>query len=410
MKKIFSIILILLTVYAFSNDKPIPASFFGIHIHKVLKKDKPWPTVPFKTWRLWDTGIAWPEIQPERDTWKFELIDKAVKLSEEHNVELVINIGLSPQWAAARPKDKSGYGEKLTASEPKNIEDWKAYVRTLAERYKGKIRYWEIWNEPDMRLFFSGSTKSMVELTKTAYEILKEVDPENMIISPPVTGYLVLIPWLKSYFRDGGGDYIDIIGTHFYVWFKSNDPEKVVSTINMIKEYANEFGIKGKPIWDTECGFKQQNVTNEDLAMGYIARLAIVQWYYGVERVMYYSWDNNYIIRMVDKEYKNETHVAVAYRETQKWLIGAIVKDMINVGNNVWIARLERNGKEARMIWHSNDTNPDFKIDYTIPEEWRFLSKIKNLYSEVFDISENRNIKIGVSPLMLYDDGFFNEK
>ena len=145
-------------MYIFPNDKPIPDTFFGLHMHKVLKKDKPWPTVPFKTWRLWDTGICWPEVQPNKEEWDFSLIDKAVKLAFENNVEIVINLGLSPRWAATRPNNKSGYGDELTASEPKNIGDWKIYVKTLAERYKGKIKYWEIWNEPDLRLFYTGTS------------------------------------------------------------------------------------------------------------------------------------------------------------------------------------------------------------------------------------------------------------
>jgi hypothetical protein len=406
MKKILLLLFIFLNLYIFPNDKPIPDTFFGLHMHKVLKKDKPWPTVPFKTWRLWDTGICWPEVQPNKDEWDFSLIDKAVTLAAEKDVEIVINIGLSPRWAAARPNNKSGYGEELTASEPKNIEDWKFYVRTLAERYKGKIKYWEIWNEPDMRLFYTGTPKKMAELAKEAYIILKEVDPENMIISPAVTGYVALIPWLSSFLKAGGKDYIDIIGTHFYVWFKPDSPEKVVHTINVINQYKEENNIPDLPIWNTECGIRKKNIPDKELGMGYIMRLAIVQWHYGIERFMIYSWDNNYQIRMVDKDYENENHLSLAFREAQKWLIGAVSKDLVKVGNNVWIARLKRNGADARMIWHSNDANPKYKINYKIPDGWNHLIKIKQIETEIMDIPDSRKIDIGVSPVLLFEDGF----
>ncbi len=409
MKKYLFLLYILLAINTFPIDKPIQDTLFGLHMHNVLKKDKPWPTVPFKTWRLWDTGICWPEIQPNKNQWDFTLIDKAVKLAEEKNVDIVINIGLSPRWAAARPNNKSGYGEELTASEPGNIEDWKIYVRALAERYKGKIKYWEIWNEPDLTLFYTGTPKKMVELVKEAYLILKEVDPENKIISPSVTGYVALLPWLKSFLDQGGKDYIDIIGTHFYVWFKTDTPEKVISTINTIREYANANGLNDIPIWNTECGIRKENVTDPELAIGYIARLSLVQWYYGIERFMIYSWDNNYQIRMVDKDYKVENNVALAFRETQKWLIGATVKDMIKVGNNVWIARLKRNDAEARIIWHSNDSNPQYKINYEIPADWNYLIKMKKLNTETIDIPLNRKIEIGVSPVLLFEEGYIKE-
>ena len=98
MKKFLILFFILLNLYIFPNNKPIPDTFFGLHMHKVLKRDEPWPTVPFKTWRLWDTGICWPEIQKSKDEWDFRLIDKAVKLASENNVEIVLDLLHRRMW------------------------------------------------------------------------------------------------------------------------------------------------------------------------------------------------------------------------------------------------------------------------------------------------------------------------
>ena len=190
------------------------------------------------------------------------------------------------------------------------------------------------------------------------------------------------------------------------MWFQTDTPEKVIYTVNAINEYKKENNMPDLPIWNTECGIRKENIPDEELAMGYIARLAAVQWYYGIERFMIYSWDNNYQIRMVDKDYKNENHLASAFRETQKWLIGAVIKDLIKVGNNVWIARLKRNGSEARMIWHSNDANPEYKINYEIPAGWDYLTKMKDLKTEIINIPDNRKINIGVAPILLFEDGY----
>ncbi len=404
---LFLIFFVSLLIYAGPNV-PVPDSFFGIHMNKFLKgKDKPWPDLPFKTWRLWDTGICWPNIEPERGVYKFELIDKAVDYAQKHNVEPVINIGLCPRWAAARPNDRSGYGELLTASEPKDINDWKDYVRTLADRYKGKIKYWEIWNEPDIRMFFTGTTDKMVELVKAAYQILKAADPENMIISPPVTGYLTLIPWLDDFLKKGGKDYIDIIGTHFYVWSLIDTPEKSILTAKRIRAYAKKNGIPDIPVWDTECGFRKDNVTNSELEEGYIARLSVVQWYYGIERVIFYSLDNKYIIRMVADDYKTLNNIGVAFRETHRWLAGSRVTALRESRGDVWIAKLARaNGSKGLMIWHSNDLMPDSKISFVIPDNWDYTS-IVNLSGVVSKTGKKNTINIGVAPVLLYEDTFF---
>jgi len=408
------IFIVLINFILFCNDGYIPASYFGLHIHRLVKKEpphkeRPWPSVPFKTWRIWDAGICWPEIQPDNGKdYNFSMLDKYVEMAEEHSVEIVINIGLSPKWAAKRPNDKSGYGENFTASEPGDINNWKKYVKTIAKRYKGKIKHWEIWNEPDMKMFFTGTTKKMAELVKEASIILKEVDPENKIISPPVTGYLVLIPWLNRFLMAGGKDYIDIIGTHFYVWFKSNIPEKIINTVNTIQSYQKQNNIEQKPIWDTECGFRQENVDDE-LGAGYIARLSVLQWYYGVERVMFYSWNNNHIIKMIEIEEKPETinKVGIAYKEIQNWLIDTKIENIKKESNDIWIAELERrNGSKAKMIWiATNDVKTI--INYN-SEKFKKENTLRTLSSEDKKISKNKIIKISAVPVLLYDDNFFN--
>ncbi|MBN2544955.1 MAG: hypothetical protein JXB50_04095 [Spirochaetes bacterium] len=415
MKRIIIILIIsnLLCFFLFCNNGYVPASYFGLHVHRLVKKEpphkeRPWPSVPFKTWRLWDAGICWPEIQPyNSNEYNFSMLDKYVEMAIEHSVDIVINIGLSPKWAAKRPGDKSGYGENLTASEPKNINDWKKYVRTIAQRYKGKIKYWEIWNEPDMSMFFTGSPKKMVELVKEASKVLKEVDPDNKIISPSVTGYLILIPWLNSFLMAGGKDYIDIIGTHFYVWFKSHTPEKVVTTINTIKSYQKNNKIEDKPIWNTECGYRQENV-DEELGAGYIARLSVLQWYYGVDRVMFYAWNNKKIIKMIENDEKPETinKIGIAFKEVQEWLIGSKIEN-IKKQSNIWIAELSRqNGAKAVMIWIAVNDSKRLKDFNT--EKYKKGFNLRTLFHEDKKIPQNKIIKIGAVPVLLYEKNFFN--
>ena len=33
-------------------------------------------------------------------------------------------------------------------------EAWKTFCREMAKRYRGKVRFWEVWNEPDVTAFF----------------------------------------------------------------------------------------------------------------------------------------------------------------------------------------------------------------------------------------------------------------
>ena len=59
---------------------------------------------------------------------------------------------------------------------------WYDFVKNIANRYKGKITAWEIWNEEDLSYFWKGSVEQYVELIKYAYTALKEVDENNTVV------------------------------------------------------------------------------------------------------------------------------------------------------------------------------------------------------------------------------------
>src|SRR4051812_48189193 len=146
--------------------REVPPNYFGMHFHHA-GTTTPWPAVAIGAWRLWDAYVAWPDLEPRKNEWHFETLDRYVSLAEEHHTELLLVLGLTPQWASARPREKSPY-QPGNAAEPKNLEDWRAFVKTVANRYKGKIRAYEIWNEPDLKQTWTGSVDQMVALTREA--------------------------------------------------------------------------------------------------------------------------------------------------------------------------------------------------------------------------------------------------
>ena len=113
-------------------------------------------------------------------------MDYLVGEAQKRGVKVTYTLGMTPQWAAARPNDWSVYGSG-SSSEPQNMEDWRNYVRTVATRYKGKIHHYELWNEADYHGFYTGSVDTMVELAKQAYKIIKEIDPNAIVLTPNCT-------------------------------------------------------------------------------------------------------------------------------------------------------------------------------------------------------------------------------
>ena len=136
----FFLLLLFTSQYGFAapNVEPIPLSYFGLHIHRA-DRGTAWPNVPFGSWRLWDAYVTWADLQPELDKWEFSRLDRYVVLAQSNNVELILPLANTPRWAAARPNESSAYALG-NASEAKNIEDWRRYIKVVAKRYKGRIR------------------------------------------------------------------------------------------------------------------------------------------------------------------------------------------------------------------------------------------------------------------------------
>jgi hypothetical protein len=385
-------------------NQPIPRSLFGMHI---ADSDKiPWPAVEFATWRLWDAatehGLAfWAHLERHKGEWDFRTLDHCVELAQRHGIELVYTLGITPKWAAARPDDRSAYGDGPTASEPKNMDDWRNYVRTIASRYQGKIRYYEIWNEPNLKHFFSGSVDQMVDLAREAYTILKEIDPEITVVSPSLyTDYGGVHNWLDPYFAKGGGKYADIIGAHFYIGYDKT-PEDSLPLVREVQDAMAKYGLQDKPLWNTETGYgnKGENAfySDED-SMAYVARTYILNWAWGMERFYWYAWDNRNVVTMLMVEEDNKTlePAAIAYSEIQNWLVGSRMQNCVSDVNSTWTCELTRKqGDTAWIVWNTKG-----KQELAVPKKFK-LGQVRTLLSKTTDLPENGRLQVGKLPMLL---------
>lgn len=134
---------------------PIPASLFGMHMHNNFVfgnytkyhykhgNSLQWPSVPFGSFRLYGLNTKWAELEPSKGEWKWEKLDTYLKLAQEHGVDVIYTFGHTPKWASARPNEASAHGPTGLAAEPKDIEEWRNYIRAVVSHCKGKVRDYE---------------------------------------------------------------------------------------------------------------------------------------------------------------------------------------------------------------------------------------------------------------------------
>lgn len=374
----------------------IPATYFGMHIHRVTTTT-PWPAIPFGSWRLWDAKVTWFDLEPRNGEWHFELLDQYVALAEQHNVDLLLPLGFCPAWASERPTEVSPNFEPGAVAGPRRIEDWRDYVSTVARRYKGRIRRYEIWNEPNLREYWTGTTKDLANLAREAYLILKATDPAATVVTPSPTNRETGPSWLDDYLAAGGGNWADAIGHHLYVY--PNPPEALAPFVGRVRRIMTKYGMDGKPLWNTEMGWSAPTVFSSDAqATGYLARALLLNWAAGVQRCYWYAWDNQKWSTLWLTEIDSATlkPAAIAYAEIEKWLIGARFVSSGIDSANTYICRLANgDGSTARVIW-----NPDWEAPYPVPRAWG-VTHMRDLAGNRRFVSGDGPVKIGPLPIML---------
>lgn len=386
----------------------IPEALFGMHMHRAWS-NTPWPNASFKIWRLWDAYATWIDLEPVKGAWNFSKLDIYFTLASSHNVDLIVPLANSPTWASARPTERGLYGPPGTSAEPADSNDWKHYVRTVGEYCRnnsnGKARYFEIWNEPafDTGGFFSGTQEKLVELSKQAYLILKQIDPSYTVISSSIVGNPENF---DSFHGKGAKDWCDIVGYHFY----TATPEKALVEIGRIKQSMLKNGIAGKPLWNTETGWwirsetYPQGITLKD-AGDYILRNYILNWASGIGAYCFYAWDNT-VMGALDTGVAGteRPYLAQGYRTAYNWLAGSVMTSCsLDSATATWTVDLVRGGTLQKIVW-----NPDTAADFSLLSGWGFttLQTISGAESGISGTS----ITVNSSPVLLKGPPSFVEQ
>ncbi|HHS97519.1 MAG TPA: hypothetical protein ENK08_06410 [Chloroflexi bacterium] len=204
------------------------------------------------------------EVDPV-DAWA--KYDRIVDLAERYNLEVIARLSNPPSWSRA---DGDARG---THAPPDRLEDFGDYVYTVVSRYRGRIRYYQIWNEPNIYPEWGEQPvdpEGYTELLCLAYRRVKEADPNAVVISGALAQTVALDPgpgpgaglndliFLQRMYDAGAADCFDILAVNDYLlWSGPTDHRLHPLTINYgrflyLRDIMVVNGDAHKPIWFSE--------------------------------------------------------------------------------------------------------------------------------------------------------------
>ncbi len=189
----------------------------------------------------------------------FSATDLIVGAAAQRGLTVMPVVLFAPPWAAG-PTNPGGY------SVPASDGTYAAFVSALASRYGPggvywhthpgaravPIRVWQIWNEPNLSLYWPQAQfpGAYVDLVHAAHDAIHQVDPGAKVV-------LAGMPndsWnaLTSIYRvPGSGRYFDAVAVHPF----TQQPAGVITILQRVRAVMNHAGDNSKPMIASEVSY-----------------------------------------------------------------------------------------------------------------------------------------------------------
>ncbi len=223
-----------------------------------------------------DAGIGWVRIdfvwayvETSQDRFDWRLYDAIVHEARERDIEVFATLAYTPQWATSGP---------YFTGVPDSPDDWADFCSRAARRYKGQIRYWGLWNEPNLDHFWAGTRQQYLNtIVKRGAAAIHAADPGARVGGPDLahltSGDSDWYEWLRETLVQEGSS-LDFVTHHVYDADGPRDVAKKLAgstlfgnrpafwgTVNpSLQEVLDYAGWQGKPVWITETGWESGEV------------------------------------------------------------------------------------------------------------------------------------------------------
>ena len=232
--------------------------------------------------------VCWQYCATSSGIWSWGQIDNVFASAELRGIRLF------PILRGTNP---------VTGGEAYNdLDAWGEFVRQFTTRYQGRLCAVEIWNEPDLSTFWTGTATQFATLVQRSYAAIKAIDPSITVVLGGVTAGGT--DFLSSLYSNGVKNYCDAVAYHPYVWPHAPDEEwrtgnifsgytyhSFVRNINAVKSIMTSNGDGSKPLWLTQVGWPSggNNGVSEAQQAAYLTNAVSIAFANGVEKFFAYE-------------------------------------------------------------------------------------------------------------------------
>jgi hypothetical protein len=242
--------------------------------------------------RLMRVDFHWSPIQPDPDTWDFDDFDAYLDAANSHGVDVLALLAFGNNSVERSPSGSKR--DRYIA--PEDIPLFLEYVRRTVGRYKDRVYAWEIWNEPDMPRFWTGTADEFYELARRTAETVRQVHPEARLLGTAMTSGIGahLAEEVEGLHTSGALKDVDHPTMHTYV----SDPRGYYNEFFRVQNAAAKNGHPGS-VWITELGDPDGGVypwrASSDLLAEHVMKAYTIATSLGIEKLVWYCYRDSRI-------------------------------------------------------------------------------------------------------------------
>ncbi len=232
----------------------------GVNVHSATGPELDAAVPMHLSWVRMD--VFWNAVEPANGVLVFTDLDRMVQAYRSRGLKILANLATTPKWAC-----RQGVPPTEGSCVPQEGY-FPRFVKAVAERYRGAIAAYGIWNEPDNPAFFQGEALSYVDsLLVPGATAIRQADPFAKVCAPELSGSWGSSIRPQSAFFDaiaqrGAQGLVDVVTQHVYEDGGLTGPDGILrkffdgDTFHRSLLYAIDRSVlASRDVWITEFGF-----------------------------------------------------------------------------------------------------------------------------------------------------------
>ncbi|HEU5316737.1 MAG TPA: beta-galactosidase, partial [Chloroflexota bacterium] len=211
--------------------------------------------------------FAWEGIETSsKGRYDWTRSDALIDAATESGIDVLARLDLPPEWA--RPPGS------YKTHPPRDVRDFGDFVAAFTQRYAGRVRYVQLWNEPNLNEEWGRGgvdPGGYVELLRAGYEGAKRGNPIVRVLSgalaqtlepddPSASGLDDLL-YLERMYLAGAAPYFDVLAANAYGLTTGPDDRRASAEqanfprLLLVRDVMLRHGDGAKSVWVAEFGW-----------------------------------------------------------------------------------------------------------------------------------------------------------